>query len=321
MSLIIAYVGKKGCVMASDKRRIAYFGNKNEREILESDLYAGKVKSDEELQNEAEKRGITIKISDESNKIRKIGNAIMGEVSTKTTMEIKRKRIYGTTNGYQIIELLGSDLKNKDYGKSGIIIFGNKIAKAKANTLVKQKWTANVSLKYMGDIFEEIIQEIAEQTPSVGKKIDVLIVKDDTLTTTSAQKYLDDTVDMDKRLLEKYRNQLTDELTKANKSMEITSRLITKGDIGYVSNINDNILNVKLANNVEAYDTKWKLLSKSNEEVIMLVDMDNNGNNITNEDISDLVSINDKVVIKDGNLCIDKNDIILSCNIVLCNTK
>lgn len=321
MSLIIAYVGKKGCVMASDKRRIAYFGNKNEREILESDLYAGKVKSDEELQNEAEKRGITIKISDESNKIRKIGNAIMGEVSTKTTMEIKRKRIYGTTNGYQIIELLGSDLKNKDYGKSGIIIFGNKIAKAKANRLVKQKWTANVSLKYMGDIFEEIIQEIAEQTPSVGKKIDVLIVKDDTLTTTSAQKYLDDTVDMDKRLLEKYRNQLTDELTKANKSMEITSRLITKGDIGYVSNINDNILNVKLANNVEAYDTKWKLLSKSNEEVIMLVDMDNNGNNITNEDISDLVSINDKVVIKDGNLCIDKNDIILSCNIVLCNTK
>ena len=166
-----------------------------------------------------------------------------------------------------------------------------------------------------------MLNKNGEQTPSVGKKIDVLIVKDDTLTTTSAQKYLDDTVDMDKRLLEKYRNQLTDELTKANKSMEITSRLITKGDIGYVSNINDNILNVKLANNVEAYDTKWKLLSKSNEEVIMLVDMDNNGNNITNEDISDLVSINDKVVIKDGKLCIDKNDIILSCNIVLCNTK
>ena len=27
MSLIIAYVGKKGCVMAGDKRRIAYFGS------------------------------------------------------------------------------------------------------------------------------------------------------------------------------------------------------------------------------------------------------------------------------------------------------
>ena len=32
MSLIIAYVGKKGCVMASDKRKIAYFGNKENLE-------------------------------------------------------------------------------------------------------------------------------------------------------------------------------------------------------------------------------------------------------------------------------------------------
>ena len=30
MSLIIAYIGKKGCVMASDKRRIGYFGNKEQ---------------------------------------------------------------------------------------------------------------------------------------------------------------------------------------------------------------------------------------------------------------------------------------------------
>ena len=28
MSLIIAYVGKKGCVMASDKRKIGYFGRR-----------------------------------------------------------------------------------------------------------------------------------------------------------------------------------------------------------------------------------------------------------------------------------------------------
>lgn len=26
MSLIIAYMGKRGCVMAADKRKIAYFG-------------------------------------------------------------------------------------------------------------------------------------------------------------------------------------------------------------------------------------------------------------------------------------------------------
>ena len=34
MSLIIAYVGKKGCVMASDKRKIGYFGDKDNLAVL-----------------------------------------------------------------------------------------------------------------------------------------------------------------------------------------------------------------------------------------------------------------------------------------------
>ena len=49
MSLIIAYVGKKGCVMAGDKRRIAYFGSKEERELLEQEIYTGEITNDEEL--------------------------------------------------------------------------------------------------------------------------------------------------------------------------------------------------------------------------------------------------------------------------------
>lgn len=321
MSIIIAYIGKKGCVMASDKRKIAYFGNKNEREELEAELYSGNIRNDEELYKEAAKRDLTLKITDDTHKIKKIGTAVMGEVSTKTTMEVKRKRIYGTTNGYQIIELVGSTLTSKDKGASGIIIFGNKIAKSIANPLVKERWKSNISLKYMGDIFEEIIKEIADKTPSVGREVDVLIGKDDSLTPTTAQEYLDKTEDRDKRLLEKYRNQLTEELTKANESMEITSRLINEGNIGHISNINGKILNIVLENNVEAYDTNWKLLSKPNEEVIMLLDKDNDGKIIGEDDVSNFVSIDDKVIIKDGNLCIEKNNISLNCNIVLCNTK
>ena len=37
MSLIIAYIGKKGCVMTGDKRKIGYFGDKDRLEELESD--------------------------------------------------------------------------------------------------------------------------------------------------------------------------------------------------------------------------------------------------------------------------------------------
>ena len=37
MSLIIAYIGKKGCVMAADKRKIGYFGDKKNLETLEEE--------------------------------------------------------------------------------------------------------------------------------------------------------------------------------------------------------------------------------------------------------------------------------------------
>ena len=35
MSLIIAYIGKKGCVMAADKRKVGYFGDKKNLDLLD----------------------------------------------------------------------------------------------------------------------------------------------------------------------------------------------------------------------------------------------------------------------------------------------
>lgn len=320
MSVIIAYIGKKGCVMASDKRRIAYFGDKEEREKLEQDLYTGKIRNDEELYNEATKRQITLKISDDVNKIKKIENALMGEVSTKTTMEIRRKRIYGTSNGYQIVELLGSETQNKERGSSGIIIFGNKIAKSMANSLIKERWKPSLSLKYIGDIFEEVIKEIASKTPSVGKNVDVLYSKDNTLNKTTAQEYLDKTEERDNKLLEKYRQKLTEDLIKQQKSVELAGKIVTEGDVGFVESNEGKILKIKLAKDVQAFDMDWKVLAKPGEEIIMFLDKDNNGNEIKDTEVSNYVQKFDKVVVKDENLCLEKNNIKLNCNIILCNT-
>jgi len=112
MSLIIAYIGKKGCVMASDKRKIGYFGDKENLDKLESELYGGSITDDEAFLSRAKELGISIKLTDDANKIKIIGNTIRGEVSTKGTFETRRRRIYGTTNGYQIIELFKG---NKDF--------------------------------------------------------------------------------------------------------------------------------------------------------------------------------------------------------------
>ncbi|MDY5613950.1 DUF2121 domain-containing protein [Methanobrevibacter boviskoreani] len=319
MSIIIAYIGRKGCVMASDKRRIAYFGDKDNREKLEEELYSGNIRNDEELYKEAAKLGIDLKISDDAKKIKSIGNAVMGEVSSKTTREVRRRRIYGTTNGYQIIELIGSELKNKETGSSGIIIFGNKIAKQMANSLIKQRWKSSISLKYTGDIFEEIIKEIAEKTPSVGKNIDVIIGKDSKLTKTTAQKYLDETETRDIKVLEKYRQKLAEDLEEQRESIEVANKIINKGTIGYISKIEGKMLNVKLTDKVNAYDTNLKKVAGSNEEVIMFLDKDTEGNEIKEADVSSYAKVNDKVVIKNENLCIDKNNIPLNCGIILCN--
>ena len=306
MSLIIAYVGKKGSVMASDKRRIAYFGNKDKREKLEEELYSGAIKSDDELYKRASELNIVIKISEDSNKLRDIEDVIVGEVSSKSTFETRRKRIYGTTNGYQIVELLGSDITNLERGEKAIILFGNKITKSIANELLDKKWKSNISLKYMGDIFENILKEISEQTPSIGKKYDVMI-KNPSLTTEKAQKHLDGTIERDIKLLSKFRKKLREDLLDQAESIKMASKIINEGEIGKVVNVDDKILHVSLNSNVQAYDTNWKQLVKPGENAFMFAPDEND------------VKYGDNVIIKDENLCIEDKDIKLTCNIILCN--
>ena len=306
MSLIIAYVGKKGCVMASDKRKIAYFGDKNKREELEEEIYSGLIKSDDELYKRASELDIAIKISEDSKKLRDIEDVIVGEVSSKGTFETKRKRIYGTTNSYQIVELIGSDITNYDGGNKAIILFGNKITKSIANDLLDKRWKSNVSLKYMGDIFEGILKDISNRTPSIGKKYDVMI-KNPSLTIKEAQNHLDELIKRDIKLLGKFRAKLRQDLLEQSEAIKMASKIINKGEIGKVVNIDDKTLHVSLNSKVQAYDTKWKQLAKPGETVLMFIENDDN------------VEIGDLAIIENETLCIKRNKVNLHCNIILCN--
>lgn len=305
MSLIIAYVGKKGCVMASDKRKIAYFGNKENLEALESELYNGEIATDEELYKRAKDFDISIKISDDGNKIDTVGNTVMGEVASKGAFETKRRRIYGTTNGYQIIEIIGSEIVSHSAGEKAIIIFGNNFAKKEAEALISKKWKSTLSLKYMGDIFKEIIHEVSQKTPTLGDKFDVLI-QQPKFTADEAQKYLNETIDQDVKVLAKIRQKLQEDLIEKSREIELASKIINEGDIGEVSSIEGNMLQVTLNDKTQAFDNNWRQLAKPKGEVIMFCETDD-------------VKIGDKVVIEDENLCLERNKSNLSCNIILCN--
>ena len=305
MSLIIAYVGKKGCVMASDKRKIGYFGDKENLKVLEDELYDGRIDNDDDFLARAKELGVSVKITDNANKLKVVGNCVRGEVSSKGTFETRRKRIYGTANGYQIVELLGSDTQSRKAGSGGIIIFGNDYAKHAAEALIKRKWKHSQSMRYMGEIFQSIIEEVASRTPTVGKNVDVLM-QQPKFDKSKAQRHLDITIDHDIKVLTKFRQELTEQLVQQNLEIEMASKIINQGEIGKVVSIDANMLLVQLNDKTQAVDGNWKQKAAPGQNVLMFTE-------------SDDVKIGDKVVIENEDLCLKKDKSSLKCDIILCS--
>ena len=305
MSLIIAYVGKKGCIMASDKRKIGYFGDKQNLSILEDELYNGKIDNDEDFLKRADELGISIKITDGASKLKTVANTVRGEVSTKGTFETRRRRIYGTTNGYQIVELLGSETKSRNAGESGIIVFGNEFSKTMAETLINRRWKSSQSLRYMGDIFKEIIEEVASKTPTVGDNVEVLMQQPE-FNKAEAQKHLNVAIDHDIKVLTKFRQELTEKLVQQNLNIEMANKIINKGEVGRVVRIDGDMIYVQLNDKTQAVDGNWKQLAGPNQNVLMFSD-------------SNSIEIGDKVIIENEELCLEKDKSSLRCDIILCS--
>lgn len=305
MSLIIAYIGKKGCVMAADKRKIGYFGDKKNLEALEEELYNGVIVSDEDLVKRAGELDVSIKITDDASKLKIVGNCVRGEVSSKGAFETKRKRLYGTTQGYQLVELFGSEVTSSNAGETAIIIFGNKVAKRMAEEIISKKFKPSSSLKSKGEIFEEIIKDVASKTPSVGKNCDVLM-QAPLFDSSQAQNHLNMTVANDIKVLYKFRQTLTEQLVQQSLEIEKANKIIDEGDIGKVVSIDGNMLYVQLNAETQALDENWKQLAGPNQNVLMFTE-------------STDVKIGDTVTIANEELCLKKDKSSLRCDVILCS--
>lgn len=308
MSLIITYIGSKGCVMAGDRRSIGFLGDKDQRELLEEDLYSGKIKTDEELTKRAKELGINLKITDESQKVRNLDKVLVGEVKVRATHETKRKRIYATTNGYHQVELTGSEIENIKSGKTSIVIFGNKLTKEIAGKRLKKHWKSKISLEKVGEIFENVMREVAEATPSVSPQYDVFIIHPQ-MDHKQALELLRTTIISDVKELEKWRESLRQEMLSQQRDIQMANRIITQGEVGRVKKVEDDKVEVILSEGVEALNMDWNVLAKSGDTIIMKME----------EPTS--LSLGDMVVIEDENLCIKKNKTPLSCDIILCKSE
>jgi Uncharacterized protein conserved in archaea len=303
----MSYIGSNGCVMVGDKRRIGFFGDKDKREKLEEYLYSGAIQTDDELVKVAKEQEITLKISDDAEKVRNIGDVVVGEVRFKTPFETKRKRIYGTTNGYIITELSGSDIKKVENGASSIVVFGNKVTKQMANEILKKQWKSKASLENVESVFKMVMDEISSKTPSVSNEYDI-ITKHSGLDKKEAQKHLREVLIKDVKELQKWREGLRQQLDTNAKSIQMASKIINEGEIGKVQSINGDKIGIVLDKGIQALDMEWNVMAGPGG----LIEM--------NTDDPSSVQIGDVAVIENENLCIKRTKCALTCNVILCKS-
>lgn len=307
MSLIICYIGSLGSVIIGDKRRIGFFGNEEKRKILEDELYSGIIKTRESLLKRAEELGITLKITDNAQKVRSIGDVVVGEVKNSTPFETRRKRIYGTTGSYSLVELSGSTIKKMESGNTSIVVFGNKSTKEKANKVLKKNWKKKLSLRDIGEIFKKTLKEVARSTPSISSEYD-LIIKHPSLNKKQSRELLRATIIQDVKELEKWRSELKDKMIKAAKGIEMSSKILDNGLVGTIRKIKGNKVEIALAKGVEALDLEWNLVAKPGEVVSMEIDDPSR------------VSVGNMAVVEDENLIVMPSRTVLKCEVILCKT-
>ncbi|AKB25138.1 hypothetical protein MSMTP_1669 [Methanosarcina sp. MTP4] len=170
MSLVIAFIGKNGAVMAGDMREITFEGEKENREKLEKDLYSGAIVSDAELEKKAEELGVKITVRDDKNKLEERDGVLVGEVSSVEGGVVRKRRLYVSAGNYAIAEIEGSEIRVTAQGKgSNFIAFGNDTTKAIANKCFKDNWKKG-NLQLAVKIIMLAMETAARKTASVSKK-------------------------------------------------------------------------------------------------------------------------------------------------------
>lgn len=141
MTLVIAFIGEQGAVMAGDMREIAFQGDDSCIDELERELYSGLIASDDDLKERAAEFGVTIRVRDDKAKVSEQNGVLIGEVTETEGSAIRRKRLYATGGSYAITEVIDSRLRVTQRGRaSNFVVLGNDITKQIASQCIERAW-------------------------------------------------------------------------------------------------------------------------------------------------------------------------------------
>jgi hypothetical protein len=170
MSLVIAYIGRNGAVMAGDLRQILFRGESSAEKILEEELYGGLITSDEELTRKAKELGISLMIRDDKNKVSEQDGVLVGEVSSIERGKVQKRRLYASAGSYAIADLENATMTVRQHGQeSNFVVLGNTITKKIAHECIRDQWK-NGTLSDAIKIILLTMETASRTTASVSKQ-------------------------------------------------------------------------------------------------------------------------------------------------------
>jgi hypothetical protein len=141
MSLVIAFIGIQGAVMAGDMREIITYGDRISTETLEHELYSGLIITDDDLKKRAGELGISLTIRNDKRKVTQRDGILVGEVSETEGGVTRKRRLYATTGEYALAEITDADLRLTGKGKaSNFVVLGNQVTKQIAHSCIQEHW-------------------------------------------------------------------------------------------------------------------------------------------------------------------------------------
>jgi hypothetical protein len=170
MTLVIAFVGRSGAVMAGDMREITFLGDPASMEALERELYTGLIATEEALLQRATELGVRLAIRDDKVKVTERAGVLVGEVTSLERGLLRKRRIYASGGTYAIVDTGDSAPVPRGRGGAGsFVVLGNEKAKAIAHRIIRERWK-NGGLADAVEIIIRSLEQASAETPTVGRR-------------------------------------------------------------------------------------------------------------------------------------------------------
>nr|HPM62240.1 DUF2121 domain-containing protein [Methanoregulaceae archaeon] len=138
MSLVVAFSGRDGAVIAGDLREILMQGPDAEIAGFELELYSGQIVNDTDLGKRAAERGIALQVHDDKCKVSEQGGILVGEVSESDGATVRIRRLFVSCGTYAIVDVTeGKQVLQKTGKGSSFVVLGNEVTRSIAYDLIR----------------------------------------------------------------------------------------------------------------------------------------------------------------------------------------